>query len=77
MASFITDRILDLQALAVMWALEPPSEAKTMFGFWLHGELASIYETGLLKDSDLVDFNATVSIMLDKILPQPYDGEDE
>lgn len=75
MASFVTDRILDLQALAVMWALEPPSYNKTMFGFWLHGELASIYESGLLKESDLVDFNATVQIMLDKILPQPGDDE--
>lgn len=77
MASFITDRIYDLQTLAVYWAMEPPSYQKTMFGFWLHGELASIYESGLLKEEDLVDFNATVQIMLDKILPQPYDGEDE
>lgn len=76
MASLITDRILDLQDLAVKWAMEPPSQDKTMFGFWLHTELASIFESGMLKESDLVDFNATVKILIDQILPQPGDEDD-
>lgn len=78
MASFITDRILDLQSLAVRWALQPDSTEKIMFGFWLHSELVSIDDSGMLKESDLVDFNATVKILIEQILPQiPDIGVDE
>lgn len=77
MPSFITARIEELQQLAVKWALQPPSYDRTMFGFWLHDQLADLWETGLLKESDLVDFNATVKILIDQILPKPHDGDDE
>lgn len=73
--SLASQRLKDLQDLAVRWAMEPDSHNKTMFGFWLHGELADLDEKGLIKEDDKIDFLATVKILIEQILPQPI-GDD-
>lgn len=73
--SFSTDRIKQLQQEAIKWSFVPDCPEKTMFGFWLHGELAHLTENGLVKDEDRVDFLATVKILIEQILPPVVDEE--
>lgn len=75
MASSTTNRISDLQAMAVRWAQEPDSPERQKFGFWLNGELAAMYEQNLIKHQHVVDFNALVKILFDYILVLPVDED--
>lgn len=65
------NRILFLQQKAVEAAMMPDdSPDKVLMGLWLHGELAKLDEQGV-PDDLRVEFNATVKIMLDEVLPLP------
>lgn len=68
------DRLLFLQQKAVEAAMLPDdSPDKVLMGLWLHGELAKMDDEGV-PDDLRVDFNATVKIMLDEVLPLPEAG---
>lgn len=68
------DRLLFLQQKAVEAAMLPDdSPDKVLMGLWLHGELAKMDDEGV-PDDLRVDFNATVKIMLDEVLPLPETG---
>ena len=65
-------RLYELQQMAVFWAQEQNSYPKATFGLWLHGQLELMYYEGV-KEADRVDFNATLKILLDHILPTEMD----